>query len=105
MAVVVAPAAQRSVELLDQGRHGRTDVVADERSQLSQQDALDQLQDVLDEVPRVRADLGYPPLVTPTSQATRLLNRRRTAQQIIDDMVDEAVALLEEGLPQRVRRK
>ncbi|MDK2820954.1 MAG: hypothetical protein PWP31_919 [Clostridia bacterium] len=37
-------------------------------SQLSQQNALDRLPEVLDEVPRVRADLGYPPLVTPSSQ-------------------------------------
>jgi pyruvate carboxylase subunit B len=37
-------------------------------SQLSEQDALGRLTEVLAEVPRVRADLGYPPLVTPTSQ-------------------------------------
>jgi pyruvate carboxylase subunit B len=37
-------------------------------SQLQEQDALGRLTEVLDEVPRVRADLGYPPLVTPTSQ-------------------------------------
>ena len=37
-------------------------------SQLRDQKALDRLQDVYAEVPRVRADLGYPPLVTPTSQ-------------------------------------
>ncbi|MGE5486153.1 MAG: oxaloacetate decarboxylase subunit alpha [Ignavibacteriales bacterium] len=37
-------------------------------SQLGQQDALDRLRDVLEEVPRVRRDLGYPPLVTPSSQ-------------------------------------
>ncbi|HQJ39120.1 MAG TPA: pyruvate/oxaloacetate carboxyltransferase [Methanoregulaceae archaeon] len=37
-------------------------------SQLREQDALDKLDDVFAEVPRVRADLGYPPLVTPTSQ-------------------------------------
>lgn len=37
-------------------------------SQLREQDALDKLDDVFMEVPRVRADLGYPPLVTPTSQ-------------------------------------
>lgn len=28
----------------------------------------DKYQDLLDEMPRVRADLGYPPLVTPSSQ-------------------------------------
>ncbi|MCX6007420.1 MAG: pyruvate/oxaloacetate carboxyltransferase, partial [Chloroflexi bacterium] len=37
-------------------------------SQLREQNALDKIVDVLEEVPRVRADLGYPPLVTPTSQ-------------------------------------
>ena len=37
-------------------------------SQLREQGAADRLQEVLAEVPRVRADLGYPPLVTPTSQ-------------------------------------
>ena len=37
-------------------------------SQLKEQDALDRLEEVLTEIPRVRADLGYPPLVTPTSQ-------------------------------------
>lgn len=37
-------------------------------SQLQEQDALDRLDTVFAEVPRVRKDLGYPPLVTPTSQ-------------------------------------
>jgi pyruvate carboxylase subunit B len=37
-------------------------------SQLQEQDALNRLDDVFAEVPRVREDLGYPPLVTPTSQ-------------------------------------
>lgn len=37
-------------------------------SQLQQQNALDKLPAVLEEIPRVRKDLGYPPLVTPTSQ-------------------------------------
>ncbi len=37
-------------------------------NQLKEQGAIDRMNDVLDEIPRVRADLGYPPLVTPTSQ-------------------------------------
>ncbi len=37
-------------------------------SQLKQQNALDKLDEVLVETPRVRKDLGYPPLVTPMSQ-------------------------------------
>jgi pyruvate carboxylase subunit B len=37
-------------------------------SQLKEQRAVDRYREVLEEVPRVREDLGYPPLVTPTSQ-------------------------------------
>lgn len=37
-------------------------------SQLNEQNSLEKLQDVLKEVPRVREEMGYPPLVTPTSQ-------------------------------------
>jgi len=37
-------------------------------SQLKDQNALHRLPEVLDEVPRVRKEMGYPPLVTPTSQ-------------------------------------
>lgn len=37
-------------------------------SQLKQQNAEDKYYDVLAEIPRVREDFGYPPLVTPTSQ-------------------------------------
>jgi pyruvate carboxylase subunit B len=37
-------------------------------SQLQEQDALNRMDEVLAEIPRVRKDLGYPPLVTPTSQ-------------------------------------
>ncbi len=37
-------------------------------NQLREQNALDRLGEVLDEMPRVREDMGFPPLVTPTSQ-------------------------------------
>ena len=37
-------------------------------SQLKEQNAMDRYGDVLKEIPEVRKDLGYPPLVTPTSQ-------------------------------------
>jgi pyruvate carboxylase subunit B len=37
-------------------------------NQLKEQGALDKMDSVLSEIPRVRQDLGYPPLVTPTSQ-------------------------------------
>ncbi len=37
-------------------------------NQLKDQNALDKMDQVLEEIPRVRKDLGYIPLVTPTSQ-------------------------------------
>lgn len=37
-------------------------------AQLKAQNSIDYLEKVLEEVPRVRRDLGYPPLVTPMSQ-------------------------------------
>ena len=39
-------------------------------NQLKAQDAVDRFDEVLAEMPNVRRDLGYPPLVTPTSQIT-----------------------------------
>lgn len=37
-------------------------------NQLKEQNALDRMDEVLEEIPAVRADFGYPPLVTPSSQ-------------------------------------
>ncbi len=37
-------------------------------NQLKEQGALTRMNEVLEEIPRVRKELGYPPLVTPTSQ-------------------------------------
>ncbi|MDO8825472.1 sodium-extruding oxaloacetate decarboxylase subunit alpha [Methylophaga sp.] len=37
-------------------------------NQLKEQNALDRIREVFAEIPRVREDLGFPPLVTPTSQ-------------------------------------
>lgn len=37
-------------------------------AQLKEAKALERLPEVLEEIPRTRADMGYPPLVTPTSQ-------------------------------------
>ncbi|WP_439134896.1 sodium-extruding oxaloacetate decarboxylase subunit alpha [Pseudomaricurvus sp.] len=37
-------------------------------NQLKEQNALDRIRDVFAEIPRVREDLGFPPLVTPSSQ-------------------------------------
>ena len=43
-------------------------MISNFRSQLSQQGALDKLRSALDRSAKVREDLGWPPLVTPTSQ-------------------------------------
>jgi methylmalonyl-CoA carboxyltransferase 5S subunit len=43
-------------------------MISNMESQLKGQGAADRLQEVLLEVPRVRKDAGYPPLVTPSSQ-------------------------------------
>ena len=43
-------------------------MISNMESQLKQQGADDRMQEVLEEVPRVRKDAGYPPLVTPSSQ-------------------------------------
>lgn len=43
-------------------------MISNMESQLKQQGAGDKLKEVLEEVPRVRKDAGYPPLVTPSSQ-------------------------------------
>jgi oxaloacetate decarboxylase alpha subunit len=43
-------------------------MISNMENQLKEQNATDKIDDVLKEVPRVRKDLGYPPLVTPTSQ-------------------------------------
>ncbi|MDD4366586.1 MAG: oxaloacetate decarboxylase subunit alpha [Eubacteriales bacterium] len=37
-------------------------------SQLKEANSMEKFEDVLKEIPKVREDLGYPPLVTPTSQ-------------------------------------
>jgi oxaloacetate decarboxylase alpha subunit len=43
-------------------------MISNLESQLSEQDALDRLPEVLEEIPVVRSEVGYPPLVTPMSQ-------------------------------------
>ena len=51
-------------------------------NQLREQQATEQIDEVLAEIPRVRADLGYPPLVTPTSQIVG-------AQAVLNVMTEE----------------
>ena len=65
------PASTAKVEPVDAGVLVHAipgGMISNLRSQLAQQDALDRLDEVLAELPKTRADLGYPPLVTPTSQ-------------------------------------
>jgi oxaloacetate decarboxylase alpha subunit len=60
-----------SVEIVDVDvleHHIPGGMISNLRGQLKQQNALDRLPEVLAELPRARKDLGYPPLVTPTSQ-------------------------------------
>ncbi len=65
------PASTAKVEPVDAGVLVHAipgGMISNLRSQLAQQDALDRLPEVLEELPKTRADMGYPPLVTPTSQ-------------------------------------
>ena len=65
------PSSSKKVEPVDAGVLVHAipgGMISNLRSQLEQQDALDRLPEVLEELPKTRADMGYPPLVTPTSQ-------------------------------------
>ncbi|MBQ8125974.1 MAG: pyruvate carboxylase subunit B [Kiritimatiellae bacterium] len=65
------PASSARVEPVDAGVLVHAipgGMISNLRAQLAQQDALDRLPEVLAELPKTRADMGYPPLVTPTSQ-------------------------------------
>lgn len=62
-------------------------------TQLQEQKAIHRLQDVLNEIPRVRAELGYPPLVTPTSQIVG-------TQAVLNVLTGERYKLI----PEEVRR-
>ena len=65
------PASSSKVEAVDAGVLVHAipgGMISNLRSQLAQQGALDRLPEVLEELPKTRADMGYPPLVTPTSQ-------------------------------------
>ena len=65
------PVSGKKVEAVDAGVLVHAipgGMISNLRSQLADQDALDRLDEVLEELPKTRADMGYPPLVTPTSQ-------------------------------------
>jgi oxaloacetate decarboxylase alpha subunit len=65
-------------------------------SQLRQQGAMDRYYDVLDEVPRVRQELGYPPLVTPSSQIVG-------TQATLNVMTGERYKVIPEEVKQYIR--
>ncbi len=63
-------------------------------NQMKEQGAADQYPQLLEEMPRVRAELGYPPLVTPTSQIVGsmatfnvLLGRYKMIPREVKDLV------------------
>ena len=56
-------------------------------SQLKDQGAMDKYDEVLKEIPKVRADLGYPPLVTPLSQMVG-------TQAVLNVMVNERYKMI-----------
>jgi oxaloacetate decarboxylase alpha subunit len=63
-------------------------------NQMKEQGMADKYPELLEEMPRVRADLGYPPLVTPTSQITGsmaafnvMLGRYKVVPREIKDIV------------------
>lgn len=65
-------------------------------SQLAQQKAAHLLPEVLKEVPRVREDLGYPPLVTPTSQIVG-------TQAVVNTLLNERYKMISTEVKNYVR--
>jgi oxaloacetate decarboxylase alpha subunit len=86
-------------------------------SQLKQSNAMDKFEAVLAEVPRVREDLGYPPLVTPSSQIVGtqavlnvLAGERykmvpRELQQVVKGMYGRTTVPISEEMVKRIIRK
>lgn len=64
--------------------------------QLEEQKALHRLDEVLEEIPRVREDLGYPPLVTPTSQVVGI-------QAVLNVLVGERYKIVPQEVKDYVR--
>ena len=54
-------------------------------NQLTEMGMADKYEEVLKEVPRVRADLGYPPLVTPSSQIVGTMATMNGAKAILEE--------------------
>jgi oxaloacetate decarboxylase alpha subunit len=73
-------------------------MISNLRSQLADQGALDRLPEVLEELPKARADMGYPPLVTPTSQIIGI-------QAVLNVLSGERYAMVTEETRNYVRGK
>lgn len=71
-------------------------MISNLRSQLAQQNALDRLDEVLKELPLVRADMGFPPLVTPTSQIVGV-------QAVLNVLAGERYAMIPQETKDYVR--
>ncbi|WP_305063839.1 sodium-extruding oxaloacetate decarboxylase subunit alpha [Methanococcoides sp.] len=65
-------------------------------SQLKEQNALDKYEAVLEEMPKVREELGYPPLVTPTSQIVG-------TQAVLNVLMDERYKVVPNEVKDYVR--
>ncbi|NOQ47601.1 MAG: sodium-extruding oxaloacetate decarboxylase subunit alpha [Methanococcoides sp.] len=65
-------------------------------SQLKEQNALDKYEAVLEEMPKVREELGYPPLVTPTSQIVG-------TQAVLNVLMDERYKVIPNEVKDYVR--
>ena len=82
-------------------------------SQLKQQNAYDRLPEVMEELPRTRKDMGYPPLVTPTSQIVgtqavlnvlmgRFKNISKESAALIEGMYGKVPGEIDEELRKKV---
>ncbi|SHM71640.1 oxaloacetate decarboxylase, alpha subunit [Caldanaerovirga acetigignens] len=65
-------------------------------SQLKEQKAEHRLKEVLEEIPKVRAELGYPPLVTPTSQIVGI-------QAVLNVLIGERYKIIPEEVKNYVK--
>lgn len=86
-------------------------------NQLREQNALDKMDAVLEEIPNVRKDFGYPPLVTPSSQIvgtqavlnilaqTRYKTLTTESKNIIKGYYGKTPALIDSVLIERVKQE
>lgn len=88
-------------------------MLSNTRNQLREMGMEDKFFDVLEEMPHVRADLGYPPLVTPTSQMVGTMammnvvmgERYKMVPNEIKDLVRGKYGRLPAVIPDEIREK